>query len=174
MQPAALLIRSASARRLVLWGGLGAGALVLSALAAFAQGHALMINVSPSLPYWAIWVTRGAPVHRGDIILFDPPTSPLLVKHFGAKPKPFGKRVSGVPGDIVTEKERSFFVNGRKVAVAKRASRFGEPLALGPTGVVPQGCYFVTTAHKDGFDSRYAAVGWICARRILGVGRPIL
>ena len=52
--------------------------------------------------------------------------------------------------------------------------RFGEPLALGPTGVVPQGCYFVTTAHKDGFDSRYAAIGWICARRILGVGRPIL
>ena len=79
-----------------------------------------------------------------------------------------------MPGDIVTEKERSFFVNGRKVVVAKRASRFGEPLALGPTGVVPQGCYFVTTAHKDGFDSRYAAIGWICARRILGVGRPIL
>ena len=33
-----------------------------------------MINVSPSLPYWAIWVTRGAPVHREDIILFEPPT----------------------------------------------------------------------------------------------------
>ena len=30
------------------------------------------------------------------------------------------------------------------------------------------------TAHKDGFDSRYAAIGWICAKRILGVGRPIL
>ena len=53
MQPADRLIRSASARllahRLVLWGGLGAGALALSSLAAFAQGHALMINVSPSL-----------------------------------------------------------------------------------------------------------------------------
>jgi conjugal transfer pilin signal peptidase TrbI len=59
MQPADRLIRSASARRLVLWGGLGAGALALSSLAAFAQGHALMINVSPSLPYWALWVTRG-------------------------------------------------------------------------------------------------------------------
>ena len=50
----------------------------------------------------------------------------------------------------------------------------GEPLALGPTGTVPRGCYFVTTEHKDGFDSRYAAIGWICAPRILGVGRPIL
>jgi conjugal transfer pilin signal peptidase TrbI len=39
---------------------------------------------------------------------------------------------------------------------------------------VPRGCYFVTTGHKDGFDSRYAAIGWICRQRILGVGRPIL
>lgn len=174
MQPADLFIRSASARRLVLWGGLGAGALALSSLAAFAQGHALMINVSPSLPYWAIWVTRGAPVHRGDIILFDPPASPLLIKHFGAKPKPFGKRVSGVPGDIITEQNRIYFVNGEAVAKAKLESRLGEPLALGPTGRVPKGCYFVTTEHKDGFDSRYAAIGWICGPRILGVGRPIL
>jgi conjugal transfer pilin signal peptidase TrbI len=96
------------------------------------------------------------------------------VKHFGKEPRPFGKRVSGLPGDLVTEKDRAFFVNGRLAAKAKLTSRLGEPLALGPTGRVPPGCYFVTTAHKDGFDSRYAAIGWICAPRILGVGRPIL
>ena len=67
-----------------------------------------------------------------------------------------------------------YFVNGQAVAKAKLKSRFGEPLALGPTGRVPQGCYFVTSKHKDGFDSRYAAIGWICGPRILGVGRPIL
>ena len=61
-----------------------------------------------------------------------------------------------------------------QVAKAKLTSRLGEPLALGPTGRVPQGCYFVTSEHKDGFDSRYAAIGWICGPRILGVGRPIL
>lgn len=160
--------------RLALWGGLGAAALALSSLSAFARDHALMINASPSLPYWAVWLTRGAEPQRGDIILFDPPASPLLVKHFGSEPKPFGKRVSGVPGDVVTERNRAFFVNGRLVARAKPRSRLGEPLALGPTGAVPQGCYFVTTEHKDGFDSRYAAIGWICAPRILGVGRPIL
>jgi conjugal transfer pilin signal peptidase TrbI len=82
--------------------------------------------------------------------------------------------VTGVPGDVVTERNRAFFVNGRLVAKAKPRSRLGEPLALGPTGIVPRGCYFVTTEHKDGFDSRYAAIGWICAPRILGVGRPIL
>lgn len=160
--------------RLALWGGLGAAALALSSLSAFARDHALMINASPSLPYWAVWLIRGAVPQRGDIILFEPPASPLLVKHFGSEPKPFGKRVSGVPGDVVTERNRAFFVNGRLVARAKPRSRLGEPLALGPAGTVPRGCYFVTTEHKDGFDSRYAAIGWICAPRILGVGRPIL
>ena len=59
-------------------------------------------------------------------------------------------------------------------ALLLRPVRLGEPLALGPTGRVPKGCYFVTSEHKDGFDSRYAAIGWICGPRILGVGRPIL
>lgn len=167
-------LRRAAWPRLALWGGLGAAALALSTLSAFARDHALMINASPSLPYWAVWLTRGAVPQRGDIILFDPPASPLLVRHFGRQPQPFGKRVSGVPGDVVTERNRAFFVNGRLVAKAKPRSRLGEPLALGPTGRVPRGCYFVTTEHKDGFDSRYAAIGWICAPRILGVGRPIL
>jgi conjugal transfer pilin signal peptidase TrbI len=174
MRGADFLFRSPASRRLALWGGLGAGALTLWSLAAFGQGHALMINASPSLPYWAIWLDRDSVPARGDIILFDPPASPLLKKHFGKEPKPFGKRVSGVPGDIVTEKGRVFFVNGKLVAKAKINSRRGEALALGPTGTVPKGCYFVTTAHKDGFDSRYAAIGWICRQRILGVGRPIL
>ena len=174
MRAADILARSPAWPRLALWGALGAAALALSSLSAFARDHALMINASPSLPYWAVWLTRGAVPQRGDIILFDPPTSPLLVKHFGSEPQPFGKRVSGVPGDVVTERNRAFFVNGRLVAKAKPRSRLGEPLALGPTGAVPRGCYFVTTEHKDGVDSRYAAIGWICAPRILGVGRPIL
>lgn len=167
-------LRSPVAARLALWAGLGVAALALSALATFASSHALMINASPSLPYWAIWLTRGAAPQRGDIVLFDPPPSPLLAKHFGKAPQPFGKRVAGVPGDMVTRQGRTFFVNGRKVAVAKPASRLGEALALGPTGVVPPGCYFVATGHKDGFDSRYAAIGWICRNRVLGTGRPIL
>lgn len=168
------LLRSRLALRLALWAGLGAVALLLSALAGFARTHALMINASPSLPYWAIWLERGAAPQRGDIVLFDPPASPLLERHFGPRPQPFGKRVAGMPGDRVTRQGRTFFVNGTPVATAKPATRFGEPLALGPTGTVPSGCYFVTTEHKDGFDSRYAAIGWICRNSILGTGRAIL
>lgn len=161
-------------KRLLLWGGFGAALFGLSSLSAFARDHALMINVSPSLPYWAIWLERGTMPTRGDIIVFDPPPSKLLGAHFGQEPKPFTKRVLGMAGDRVTQKARTYFINGKAVAKAKRQSRKGEPLALGPTGIIPRGCYFVGTEHIDGFDSRYAAIGWICRPRVLGTGRPIL
>jgi len=56
----------------------------------------------------------------------------------------------------------------------KPFSKFGERLVPGPTGVIPRGCYFVGSPHKDGFDSRYAAIGFACANKIVGVGKPIL
>lgn len=160
--------------RLTLLAGLGAGALALAATSRFAESHALMINASPSLPYWAIWLDRTGTPARGDLIVFTPPRSSLVMHHFGAKPEPFGKRVLGAAGDRVTEQNRAFFVNGKPVALAKLTSRLGEPLALGPTGTIPKGCYFVGSEHKDGFDSRYAAIGWICKAQVIGVGRPIL
>jgi conjugal transfer pilin signal peptidase TrbI len=160
--------------RLALLVGVGAGALALAATSRFAETHALMINASPSLPYWAIWLDRTDTPARGDLIVFMPPRSDLVTRHFGAKPQPFGKRVLGVAGDRVTEKDRAFFVNGVAVARAKAASRLGEPLPLGPTGTIPKDCYFVGSEHKDGFDSRYAAIGWICRPQVIGVGRPVL
>ena len=168
---AALLAR---APRLALWAALGAGALALGATTRFARDHALMINASPSLPYWAIWLDRTGTPARGDLIVFVPPRSALMTRHFGARPVPFGKRVLGVEGDRVTELDRMYFVNGQAVALAKPASRLGEPLALGPTGTIPKGCYFVATSHKDSFDSRYAAIGWICGAQVFGTGSAIL
>ena len=160
--------------RLTLPAAVGAGALALGAISGFAETHALMINASPSLPYWAIWLDRTGTPMRGDLIAFAPPKSNLVTRHFGTRPQPFGKRVLGVAGDRVTEKDREFFVNGKPAALAKVTSRLGEPLALGPTGTIPNDCYFVGSEHKDGFDSRYAAIGWICRPRVLGVGRPVL
>lgn len=161
-------------KRLLLWSGLAAAVMSLASLSAFARDHALMINVSPSLPYWAIWLERGVMPARGEIIVFDPPPSALLNAHFGREPKPFAKKVLGVAGDRVSEQERTYFINDKPIAKAKTQSRKGEPLALGPTGTIPHGCYYVGTDHVDGFDSRYGAIGWICRPRVLGVGRAIL
>lgn len=165
---------STRAKRLILFAAAAFIAGTGGALTHWRDDHALLINASGSLPNWAFFLDRTRLPRRGDFIFFTPPPSPLLVRHFGDDLKPFGKIVYGVAGDRVTQKDRTFFVNGRAVAHAKLKSRLGEPLALGPTGTIPTGCYFVGTPHPDSFDSRYAAIGWICRSRILGVGRAIL
>jgi conjugal transfer pilin signal peptidase TrbI len=160
--------------RIGLAGGLSLVAMGLGALANWRDDHALLINATTSLPNWAFVLDRRKSPERGDIIFFMPPESALLVRHFGRDRHPFGKIVIGAPGDRITAVDRTFVIGGRPVATAKAASRRGEPLALGPTGVLPPGCFFVGTPHPDSFDSRYAAIGWVCRHQILGVGRAIL
>lgn len=154
--------------------GLALGVFAYAGLDRWAQSHLFLINTTTSLPNWAFLVDRERMPSRGDLIFFLPPASPLLRAHFGERPIPFGKIVSGVAGDTVTRKGRAFFVDGRFVATAKSVSRRGEPLEPGPTGRIPRGCYFVATPHPDSFDSRYAVIGWVCRSRILGAGTPIL
>ena len=145
-----------------------------SAITSWKDRHAFLINVSPSLPNWAFVLETRLPPRRGALIFFNPPMSPLLAAHFGRTPQLFGKYVYGTAGDVVTRQGRSFFVNGHYVATAKPVSSRGEPLAPGPTGTIPPGCYFVATPHKDGFDSRYGAIGWICRPAVVGTGTPVL
>jgi conjugal transfer pilin signal peptidase TrbI len=146
----------------------------LGALAEWRDDHALLINATTSLPNWAFVLDRRRTPKRGDIIFFVPPESALLARHFGPELHSFGKIVIGAPGDRISVTDRTFLIDGKPVATAKTASRRGEPLALGPTGILPPGCYFVATPHPDSFDSRYAAIGWVCQPRILGVGRAVL
>ena len=150
------------------------GITLFQAISAWKTSHAFLINVSPSLPNWAFVLETKAPPARGSLIFFRPPTSTVLINNFGSKPQLFGKYVYGIAGDVVTRQGRAFFINGNYVVTAKQASRRGEPLAAGPTGVIPYGCYFAGTPHKDGFDSRYAIIGWICRDRIVGTGSPVL
>lgn len=145
-----------------------------SALGAWQRDHAVMINSSESLPNWAFNVEKNKLPGRGDYVFFAPPVTPLLVRHFGEKPGAFGKQVLGMPGDVVTHDGAAVRVNGREVARMKPLTRTGEPLHAGPVGRVPDGCYYAGTAHKDGFDSRYAEIGFVCARQLLGTGTAIL
>lgn len=154
----------------------GAGLIytVASSLSDWRDTHTVLINTTTSLPNWAFVLDKSHEPVRGALVFFDPPPSPLVTAHFGSHPSAFGKRVYGVAGDVVTRVGRTFFVNGHQVSVAKPTSTRGEPLALGPTGVIPRGCFYVGSGHKDGFDSRYAAIGWICMNRVFGTGTAIL
>lgn len=173
-QPAPAFWGTARRRRYLVYAAVGIGLVSLGELARWSDDHALLVNATTSLPNWAFMIDRQRVPARGDIIFFEPPPGSLLARHFGARPQPFGKIVYGVAGDRVERHGRLFSVNARPVALAKPATRFGEPLALGPTGTIPRGCYFVGAPHRDSFDSRYAAIGWVCRLRVIGVGRPIL
>lgn len=143
-------------------------------LDAFSKDHALLLNASPSLPNWAFWLEKHAPVTRGSLIFFEPPPSELVTRHFGAGPQMFGKRVLGIPGDMVSHQDMTVLINGQPVATRVARTRLGVPLTRGPEGVIPQGCYYVGTTHPRGLDSRYGAIGFVCRDRILGSGRAIL
>src|SRR3546814_17122954 len=80
------------ARRPLLLTGIVALPFAWAPLAAFSEDHAFLINSSPSLPNWAFWLDKSAPIARGSLIFFEPPGSPLLDKHFGEGPHLFGQR----------------------------------------------------------------------------------
>ena len=148
--------------------------LSYQALREWHDTHAIFINASESLPNWAFLVESGKFPVRGDYISFTPGRDPLTLKHFGSPPQPFIKRAYGLPGDVISHQGPNVLVNGKPVVRMKPLTRQGEVLVPGPVGVVPRGCVFAATPHKDGFDSRYAAIGFVCQHQILGVGTPIL
>lgn len=80
----------------------------------------------------------------------------------------FVKIVRGVPGDVVRFEGRKVYINDEYVAEAKPFSKHGQPLDLGPQGIIPEGKFFVFTPHPDSLDSRYAMAGWIDEKAVVG------
>jgi conjugal transfer pilin signal peptidase TrbI len=130
--------------------------------------YRFVVAPTASLPYTLFWVHVGELPRRGDMAALYVPRNRFYPDGMG-----FVKILRGLPGDVVTEKHRLFSINGLVVGHAKPASREGFPLALGPTGVIPAGFYFFWTPHKDSYDSRYADIGWIAEKDIVGVAHPI-
>jgi conjugal transfer pilin signal peptidase TrbI len=166
--------RGTDARRWLVIGGLAAALAASSSLASWRDEHAILINTTQSLPNWAFWIDKHRVPQRGDFVVFKAPQTPLITAHFGKVSPPFAKRVYGMPGDVVSREGNVVRINGTEVARLKPASSRGEPLAPGPVGRIPERCYYLGTAHKDGLDSRYADIGFVCANRIIGTGDSVL
>jgi conjugal transfer pilin signal peptidase TrbI len=126
------------------------------------------INMTGSLPQRFFLVRFNQKPKVGDLIVFKGPEHLKLPETLT-----FTKQVKGKGGDIVTRKERDFFINGHWTSKAKTHSLKGEPLALGPVGVIPEGQYYVATEHKDSFDSRYQKMGWVSDAQCIGVAYPL-
>lgn len=158
----------------ILLGVFVTGSVVLTAIVDWRAHHLFLVNATHSLPNWAFLIRRGALPERGEYVFFDPPHSALIKRHFGARPQMFGKIIYGMPGDIIAHDGSRVQVNGREVARMKAVTKLGEALTPGVTGAIPAGCYYAGTPHRDGFDSRYAEIGLVCRRQIIGVGTPVL
>lgn len=148
--------------------------LVWAPLDAFSKSHAFLINASPSLPNWAFWLDKKTPIKRSSLIFFEPPKSKLVESHFGTEPQMFGKRVLGMPGDVVRHDGNQVFINGTPIATRLQKTRLGIALTPGPQGAIPEGCFYAGTDHPRGLDSRYAEIGFVCSKQIMGSGRAIL
>lgn len=175
-------IRSPFLRNSLIAVALVAGTSGWLSLDSYAQSHGFFINRSPSLPNWAYYFERGKAVKRGEVAFFAPPSNPLVHAHFGAEPPVFGKIVYGLPGDTVSHRGADVVVSWsagvgneapseQLVGKLKPVSSAGEALEPGPTGIIPNGCYYMGSPHPDGFDSRYAAIGFVCAKQIVGVSK---
>ncbi len=138
--------------------------IVLCGLILWGSQQIIIIgNATESLPqkYW-IGIKRIKPT-KGNYVVFSVDGQEFT----------FLKQVVGINGDVVSLKNKDFFVNDEYVATAKTHSLTGEPLEVGNDGVLGKGQYFVTTPYKHSFDSRYKKVGWVDEKQIICVVYPL-
>ena len=137
--------------------------LLLFAAWLFQTQFVIGVNATESFPERLFLIHKGERATRGQLVAF---------RWGGGGPYAAGvtfvKRIAGAAGDRVSRADRAFYVNGIPVGSAKRVSRLGLPLALGPTGVLPPGRYYVQAPHPDSLDSRYALSGWVSESQIIG------
>ena len=121
------------------------------------------LNVTESLPVRFFLIHRGEQPGRGDYVAF---------RWLGGGPYPAGvtfiKQIAGLSGDVVTQVDRDYFVNGQSMGHAKPLSRQGLTLEPGPTGTLPDAAYYVRAPHPDSLDSRYRLTGWVSQAQIIG------
>lgn len=125
-------------------------------------------NTTNSLPQKLFVIKIGRLPAKNDYVLFYAPITSTL-----KQTETMIKKVIGVCGDIVTKEGQAFYIDGKKIAVAKTHSLKGRPLQTGAIGMIPKGKYFVWTPHIDSYDSRYDEIGLIDERTIIGVAYPL-
>ena len=120
------------------------------ALMLFTSRYQFAINVTDSLPGTVLLIDKkDKAVSRGRYVTVI-------------------KRVAGIEEDQVTVINRTVFINGQKVGVAKTHSRSGQPLMATSDTIIPYGYFYASADHPDSFDSRYAKPGLISTSAVRG------
>lgn len=154
---------------------LGPASLWLLALwVMFGRYFVVSINLTESLPGKLYLIQKGVKPGLNDFAAFQ---------YQGGGPYAPGTRflkiVKGIEGSEVIAIEsgsgfRDFYVDGSFVGQAKLRSRSGTPLSPGPTGTIPANHYYMSAPNPDSLDSRYALVGWVDEKYVIGRAIAIL
>ncbi len=121
-------------------------------LVASAFGSHFTYNMTDSIDGVLFLRHPGKDVEKGSTVIF-----PLQHRALPPGVDHMVKIVMCIPGDILLREGRSFYCNGEFVATAKEFTNYGDPLIAfdWASGRIPEGVFFASTGHKDGFDSRY-------------------
>ena len=132
-------------------------------------GDHLLVNkfiYGTKLPFTAKRMLTLRDPRRGDVIVFEYPEDPS---------KDFIKRVVGVPGDVVEEKEKKVYINGKQYTnpheIHKEQNVIPKEMnprdTFGPV-TVPADSYFVMGDNRDrSYDSRFW--GFVKREKIKGL-----
>lgn len=136
---------------------------VLSLWISFGLGYRVMFNTTHSLPH-VMYLTNPKTVFfkHGDIIAFPHNASKNTVI----------KRVIGVEGDLISQKQKAIVVHDLELALKDTRSN-GDSLTPLKIKVIPKGMVFVAGEHSDSFDSRYDEFGLISVSDVKGQVWPV-
>ena len=140
----------------------------------FGRYFLVSINLSDSLPGRLYVIQKGEMPRLNDFVAFQ---------YQGGGPYAsetrFLKLVKGVEGAQVTAVRydtgfSDYYIDGSFVGRAKPLSQSGNALVPGPTGTIPPHHFYMSAPHPDSLDSRYALVGWVDEKSIIGRAIEIL
>lgn len=149
---------------------MGLGMVLLMGLLAIAHQYiGLGFNVSESLEHHIFFLQKNKLPNRGEFVVFKKDTENIL-----SNDTRFIKQVAGVAGDRIAHQAGKVFINDNEIGEIKHRTKTGKLLWPGYVGKIPEGFYFVYTAHPRSFDSRYSQMGLIHESEIIACAYPLL
>lgn len=152
------------------------GLAIVGALMALVLLSGLRVNLTASMPVGLYWTHEAEQVRPGEIVCLSlsHARSPLEARRRFGRSVVLLKRVVAVAGSTVERSADGLRVEGRPVACSRpRATgRDGQPLPVQSfPQVVPEGHVWLSSRHRDGFDSRY--LGPVSAQALSCVAVPL-
>ena len=129
------------------------------------------VSITPSTEHRIFFLKKGPPpgeLKKGAYVMLNIRSE--YVDH--GTPRLVIKRIACSGGEVLNAVGRSFYCDGREIAVAKDLSLKGEELPrFHYRGKIPVDAVFVTGQHRDSFDSRY--FGFVRNEEVKAVACPL-